>query len=245
MTILSHDYHLHQPMNTIQNDNKEDVQSLDLPEAPVLVRLVSQDGIVYTINKKYVELSSVMKESLEDSDHVNFSSIHSSTLKEIVKYLEHHQGVDPGIIPTPFCDLDMKKAKVKYVAKRHKTTGTKGAFTGHEIVEYVKRKDQAHEDKQDPVDPWDVDFINSVTYDWDNASLENKSIPHQMIALTKATNYLAIDFLLRLCCAKFASMMKRLKKEAADSKNPSSFKDLVANKLFGPPPVVTQDDSKN
>jgi S-phase kinase-associated protein 1 len=140
-------------------DEKQDTTNLSLDDAdhvPVKIRLVAKDGVVCTIDKKACQMSKFIINSLEDKscEEIVFDKVDSLSLKEVCRYLEHHQKIPPKVIEKPLKSPDMSQV----------------------------------------VDDWDAKF-SDVDQD-------------TMFSVMLAANYLGIEPLLMLMCAKCASLMK-------------------------------------
>jgi S-phase kinase-associated protein 1 len=139
------------------SDKKDDIMSLDDPSDNTTLRLVSQEGERFEINKRIAvqsELVQTMAEGDREENDIPLPNVKSSVLRKVIEYLRYH-------VDNPARDIEkpLKSANM------------------HEIVS-----------------AWDADFV-----DVDQEVL---------FELILAANYMNINPLLDLCCAKVASMIK-------------------------------------
>lgn len=88
---------------------------LDTDVSERKIVLVSNDGLHCEIVARYALLSKVIKTSLEtdlNATELPLTGINGEVLKHIVKYLEHHQGLEPSVPEKPLRSKIMKEVCV-------------------------------------------------------------------------------------------------------------------------------------
>jgi len=95
------------------SDKKDDgkVESLSLDEETGSIKLVSKDGKEYSVEKKYVFISTLVKTSLETdptASEVPMLGVKGEILSKVVDYMSHHKGSEPPIIEKPLRSKVMK-----------------------------------------------------------------------------------------------------------------------------------------
>ena len=136
--------------STIQSLDNDDIQ---------MIQIISSDK-VFSIDKRYVSLSNVIKSSLEEdplATEFPFTKIKSDSMEKIIEYLNHHKGEVPSEIEKPI----------------------------------------KHNTMREITNEWDADFIDEIS--------KNRRLLFELISFS---NYLDINPLLHLCCAKIALIMK-------------------------------------
>jgi hypothetical protein len=77
------------------------VESLDSDDRNTLITLVSNDKKEFSILKHHAMISGLIETMLQDGSTVANINMRGTVLQYIVKYMEHHAGVDPGFIEKP------------------------------------------------------------------------------------------------------------------------------------------------
>jgi len=100
----------------VEKDKKEkekdgDVVGLDEEEATGSVKLISKDKKEFTVEKKFAQISTLVKTTLEQdksATEVPIPGVTSAILAKVIDYMEHHKGTEPPIIPKPLRSKEMK-----------------------------------------------------------------------------------------------------------------------------------------
>jgi len=96
------------------SDKKADdgkVESLSLEDDNGSIKLVSKDGKEYSIEKKFVFISTLVKTSLETDStaaEVPMLGVKGDILSKVVDYMVHHKGTEPPIVEKPLRSKVMK-----------------------------------------------------------------------------------------------------------------------------------------
>jgi len=95
------------------SDKKDDgkVESLSLDDDVGTIKLVSKDGKDFSLEKKYVFISTLVKTSLETdatASEVPMLGVKGDILSKVVDYMIHHKGSEPPIIEKPLRSKIMK-----------------------------------------------------------------------------------------------------------------------------------------
>ena len=91
---------------------KKEVGGLDEDDSKGDIELTSAFGDKKKLPKKHAMISNLVKRALEqdhDATEVPLLSVKSEILDEVVKFMEHHKGEEPPIIPKPLRSTEMKK----------------------------------------------------------------------------------------------------------------------------------------
>jgi len=89
----------------------EVVSGLDEEEATGTVKLISKDKKEFTVEKKFAQISTLVKTTLEQdtsATEVPIPGVTSAILAKVIEYMEHHKGTEPPIIPKPLRSKEMK-----------------------------------------------------------------------------------------------------------------------------------------
>jgi len=89
-----------------------DEVGLDVEEVTGTIKLVSKDKKEFTVEKKYAQISTLVKTTLEQdtsASEVPIPGVTSGTLGRVLEYMNHHKGTEPPIIPKPLRSKEMKQ----------------------------------------------------------------------------------------------------------------------------------------
>jgi hypothetical protein len=85
---------------------------LDEEEVTGSIKLVSKDKKEFTVEKKFAQVSTLVKTTLEQdttATEVPIPGVTSGTLARVIEYMNHHKGTEPPIIPKPLRSKEMKQ----------------------------------------------------------------------------------------------------------------------------------------
>jgi len=74
--------------------------------------LVSKDKKEFTVEKKFSQISTLVKTTLEqdkDATEVPIPGVTSAILEKVLSYMNQHKGTEPPIIPKPLRSKEMKQ----------------------------------------------------------------------------------------------------------------------------------------
>jgi len=86
--------------------------SLDEEEVQGTIKLVSKDKKEFVIEKKYANISNLVKITLDQDPgaaEVPIPGVESAILDKVIEYMKHHKGQEPPIIPKPLRSKEMKQ----------------------------------------------------------------------------------------------------------------------------------------
>jgi hypothetical protein len=86
-------------------------QGLDAPEIPPTVTLRSKDGHLFSVERKSVVISSMVKNVMEGDPtalEVKVHNVNASILKLVVEYINHHKGTEADMPQKPLRSKHMK-----------------------------------------------------------------------------------------------------------------------------------------
>jgi len=89
-----------------------DEVGLDVEEVTGTIKLVSKDKKEFTVEKKFAQISTLVKTTLEqdkDAAEIPIPGVTSGTLGRVLEYMSHHKGTEPPIIPKPLRSKEMKQ----------------------------------------------------------------------------------------------------------------------------------------
>jgi len=90
----------------------DEAVGLDVEEVTGTIKLVSKDKKEYTVEKKFAQISTLVKTTLEqdkDAAEIPIPGVTSGTLARVLEYMNHHKGTEPPIIPKPLRSKEMKQ----------------------------------------------------------------------------------------------------------------------------------------
>ena len=98
-------------MSETKRPADEEAGGLDEDDSTGEIELTSKSGYNKKLPKKHAMISQLVKQALEqDSDamEVPLPAVSSAILDEVVKFMQHHKGEEPPIIPKPLKFKEMK-----------------------------------------------------------------------------------------------------------------------------------------
>jgi len=99
-------------MSEKKKPEDEEVGGLDTDNPPRNITLISNNGEKFTLLEEHAKISHLVKEAVEqdsDAKEVPLPSVSSAILDEVVKFMQHHKGEEPPIIPKPLRSKEMKE----------------------------------------------------------------------------------------------------------------------------------------
>ena len=98
-------------MSEKKKPEEEEAGGLDEDGSTGEIELTSKGGDKKKLPKKHAMISQLVKQALEqdsDATEVPLPSVSSAILDEVVKFMQHHEGEEPPIIPKPLRSKEMK-----------------------------------------------------------------------------------------------------------------------------------------